>query len=54
MIHALRDVVGRPFALMLTLGNVADITATPELLAHMGRALTRFANSASMQLIDTR
>ncbi|HEX8382086.1 MAG TPA: IS5 family transposase [Sphingomonas sp.] len=37
-IHALTDVVGRPFALMLTPGNVADVTAAPELLARMGRA----------------
>ena len=37
-IHALTDVVGRPFALMLTPGNVADVTAAPALLARMGRA----------------
>ena len=31
--------VGRPFALLLTPGNVADVTAAPELLACMGRAM---------------
>jgi transposase len=31
-IHALTDVIGRPFALMLTPGNVSDITAAPALL----------------------
>jgi len=38
-IHALTDVASRPWALMLTPGNVADVTAAPELLARMGRAL---------------
>jgi transposase len=32
-IHALTDVVGRPFRLILTAGNVADIKAAPALLA---------------------
>ncbi len=32
-IHALADVVGRRFALMLPPGDVADVTAAPELLA---------------------
>ena len=32
-IHALTDVVGRPFALTLTPGNVADVTVAPALLA---------------------
>ena len=31
-IHALTDVVGRPFRLRLTAGNIADITAAPDLL----------------------
>jgi transposase len=30
--HALTDVVGRPFALMLTAGNVSDVAAAPALL----------------------
>ena len=37
-IHALTDVVGRPFALILTLGNVSDVTIAPELLARAGGA----------------
>ena len=37
-IHILTDVVGRPFALKLTPGNVADITVAPELLQHAQRA----------------
>lgn len=32
-VHALTDVVGRPFALILTSGNVSDITVAPALLA---------------------
>lgn len=32
-IHALTDVIGRPFALILTPGNVSDITVAPGLLA---------------------
>ena len=32
-VHALTDVVGRPFALILTPGNVSDITVAPTLLA---------------------
>lgn len=36
-IHALTDVIGRPYALMLTPGNVADITAAPTLLERAGR-----------------
>lgn len=31
-IHALTDVLGRPFALALTAGNVSDIKAAPQLL----------------------
>ncbi len=34
-IHALTDVVGRPFRLSLTPGNVADITAAPALLSSL-------------------
>ena len=37
-VHALTDVIGRPYALLLTPGNVADVKAAPELLARMGRA----------------
>ena len=37
-VHALTDVVGRPYALLLTPGNVADVKAAPELLARLGRA----------------
>ena len=36
-VHALTDVIGRPYALMLTPGNVADVKAAPELLARLGR-----------------
>jgi transposase len=32
-VHALTDTVGRPFALTLTPGNVADVTVAPVLLA---------------------
>ena len=32
-IHALTDVVGRPFKLMVTPGNVSDVTVAPDLLA---------------------
>lgn len=35
-IHALTDTVGRPFALILTPGNVSDITVAPALLARAG------------------
>ncbi len=34
-IHALTDVVGRPFRLLLTPGNVHDVAAAPELLAEL-------------------
>ena len=37
-IHALTDVIGHPFALMLTPGNVADVTAAPALLARAEKA----------------
>ena len=43
-IHALTNVVGRPFALMLTPDNVADVTVAPEQLARMGRALYELAD----------
>ena len=36
-IHALTDVIGRPYALMLTAGNVSDVTAAPALLERAGR-----------------
>ncbi|WP_028035853.1 IS5 family transposase, partial [Chelativorans sp. J32] len=36
-LHALTDVVGRPFALTLTAGNAADITVAPALLARAER-----------------
>ena len=36
-VHALTDTVGRPYALMLTPGNVADVTAAPMLLRKAGR-----------------
>ena len=32
-LHALTDTIGRPFALILTPGNVSDITVAPALLA---------------------
>ncbi len=37
-IHALTDVVGRPFALILTPGNVSDVTVASELLTRAGGA----------------
>jgi transposase len=37
-LHALTDVIGRPYALILTPGHVADVKAAPELLARLGRA----------------
>ena len=36
-VHALTDVVGRPYALMLTPGNVSDVKAAPTLLERAGR-----------------
>ena len=36
-IHALTDVIGRPFALVLTPGNISDVTAAPALLERAGR-----------------
>lgn len=36
-VHALTDVIGRPYALMLTPGNVSDIKAAPALLQRAGR-----------------
>src|SRR3546814_11089076 len=35
-IHALTDVLGRPYALMLTAGNVSDVKAAPALLERAG------------------
>lgn len=36
-IHALTDVLGRPYALMLTARNVSDVKAAPALLERAGR-----------------
>ena len=36
-VHALTDVIGRPYALILTPGNVSDIKAAPALLERAGR-----------------
>lgn len=36
-VHALTDVIGRPYALMLTPGNVSDMKAAPALLERAGR-----------------
>jgi len=36
-VHALADVLGRPYALMLTAGNVSDVKAAPALLERAGR-----------------
>jgi transposase len=36
-VHALIDVIGRPYALMLTAGNVSDVKAAPALLERAGR-----------------
>ncbi|WP_408735067.1 IS5 family transposase [Acidomonas methanolica] len=35
-VHALTDVIGRPYALMLTPGNVSDVKAAPALLERAG------------------
>ncbi len=35
-IHALTDVLGRPYALMLTAGNVSEVKAAPALLGRAG------------------
>ena len=40
-VHALVDVIGRPFALALTAGNVADLKALPLLLPHLPNATRR-------------
>jgi len=37
MIHALTDVIGHPYALMLTAGNVSDVKAAPVLLERAKR-----------------
>jgi transposase len=37
-VHALTDTVGRPFALILSPGNVSDVTVAPALLARAGGA----------------
>jgi transposase len=36
-IHTLTDVIGRPYTLTLTAGNVSDIKAAPALLERAGR-----------------
>ena len=36
-VHALTDVIGRPYVLILTAGNVSDIKAAPTLLERAGR-----------------
>jgi transposase len=36
-VHALTDVIGRPYALMLTAGNVSDVKAASALLERAGR-----------------
>jgi transposase len=36
-VHALTDIIGRPYALMLTAGNVSDVKAAPALLKQTGR-----------------
>lgn len=38
-VHALVDVIGRPFAIALTAGNVADIRAMPLLLPHLRKTM---------------
>ena len=40
-VHALVDVIGRPFALALTAGNVADLKALPLLLPYLPDATRR-------------
>jgi transposase len=35
-LHALADVIGRPYALTLTAGNISDIKAAPALLERAG------------------
>lgn len=39
-VHALTDVIGRPYALLLMPGYVADVKAAPELLARMAAPAT--------------
>lgn len=36
-VHALTDVMGRPYAAMLSAGNVTDVKAAPALLERAGR-----------------
>lgn len=36
-LHALTDIIGRPYALMLTAGNISDIKAAPTVLERAGR-----------------
>ena len=36
-VHALTDAIGRPYALILTPGNVSDVTAAPALIERAGR-----------------
>ena len=49
-IRALTDIVGRPYALMLTPGNVGDIKAAPALLERAGRMRYLSATKAAMPI----
>jgi hypothetical protein len=39
-VHALADVIDRPCALILTLGNVSDVKAAPTLIERAGACVT--------------
>jgi hypothetical protein len=47
-VHALTDVIGRPYALMLSAGNVSDVTAAPALLKQAGACATYLPTKATM------
>lgn len=44
MVQALTDVIGRPYALILTAGNVSDVKAAPALLERAGRMRYRLGD----------
>lgn len=48
-VHALTHVVGRPYALMLTPGNVSDVKAAPALLERADACAICWVLGATMQ-----
>ena len=46
--HALTDVIGRPYALMLTAGNVSNVKPAPTLPERAGRCVTSLLTKATM------